>query len=86
MGFLSGRRIGKGTELSLRGESPGFSRVAAGFFSIYDGDINDLLVMPRGGPVSTRVVRGPSGFLCSRCPGQGPHLQLRPTFRFPLQG
>ena len=86
MGFLSRRHIGKGTELALRGESPGFFRVAAGFFSTYDGDINDPLVMPRGGPVSTRVARGPSGFLCSLCPGQGPHLQLRPTLRFPLQG
>ena len=33
---------------------------------------------PLGGPVSTRVTRGPSGFLCTRCRDQGPHLELRP--------
>ena len=34
----------------LRGESPGFSRVAAGnlgFFSIYDGDLRDPLMGPK---------------------------------------
>ena len=32
---------------------------------------------PQGGPVSTRVVRGPSAFLCSRCRACGAHLNLR---------
>ena len=78
MGFLSRRRSGKGPQLALRGESPGFSRVAVGFLSSYDGDLREPLVGPQGGPVSTRVVRGPSGFLCSRCWSRGPHLELRP--------
>ena len=78
VGFLSRHRSGKGPQLAFRGESPGFSRVAAGFLSSYDWDLRDPLVGPQGGPVSTRVVRGPSGFLCSRCWSRGPHLELRP--------
>ena len=49
-----------------------------GFLSSYEGDLRDLLVGPQGGPVSTRISRAPYGFLCNRCRGQGPHLELRP--------
>ena len=76
--FLSRHCSGKGPQLAWRGEPPGFSRVAVGFLTRYDGDLRDPLVGPQGGSVSTRVTRGPSVFLCSRCRGQGPHLQLRP--------
>ena len=46
-GFLSRRSSGKGPHFTLRGESPGFSRVDAGnfgFLSSYDGDLAELLV------------------------------------------
>ena len=33
---------------------------------------------PQESPVSGRVAKGLSGFLCSLCRGQGPHLELRP--------
>ena len=33
---------------------------------------------PQESPVSMRGSRGFSGFLCSRCRGRGPHLELRP--------
>ena len=49
MGFLLRPHGGKGPYLALRGESPGFSRVAAanlGFHSSYDGDFMDPLVGP----------------------------------------
>ena len=78
MGFLARCCSTKRPQLALRGESPGFSRVAAGFFSSYDGDLRDPLVGPQRGPVSTQITRGPSGFLCSRCPGRGSHLDLSP--------
>ena len=48
-GFLLRRHNRKGPHLTLRGESPGFSRVAAanlGFHSSYDGDFMDPLVGP----------------------------------------
>ena len=79
MGFLSERCSGKGPELALRGESPGFSLVVVGFLSCYDGDLRDQLVEPQGGPISTRVARGPSGYLCSQCWVRGPHLEFRPV-------
>ena len=78
MGFLSRRCSGKGPQLALRGESPGVSKVAAGFLSSYDGDFRDPLVWSQGSPVSTPVAMGPSLFLCNRFRGQGPHLELRP--------
>ena len=46
-------RNGKGPQIALRGESPGFSHVAAGFLLSYDGDLSDPLVGLQGGPVST---------------------------------
>ena len=49
-----------------------------GFFSSYNGELRDRIVGPQGGPVSTRISRAPYGFLCNRCRGQGPHLELRP--------
>ena len=79
----------KGPNLALKGESPGFSRVSAGnlgFLSSYDGDLRDPLVWPQESPVSMRVARGLSGFLCSRCWGRGPHLEFRlePQCSFPV--
>ena len=45
---------GKGHHLALRGESPGFSRVAEENLSLpsYDRDLRDPLVLPQGIPVS----------------------------------
>ena len=80
VGFLSRCCSGKGPDLVLRGESPGFSRVAAGnlvFLSSCDGDLRDLLVLPQESQVSNRVSRGLLGFISSRCRSTGPHLELR---------
>ena len=66
--------------LALRGESPGFSRVAAGnlgFLLTYDRDLRDLLVLPQEIPVYMQVARGLLGFLSSLCQVLGPHLELR---------
>ena len=49
----------------------------AGFLSSSDGDLRDPLVGCLRGAVSTLVARDPSGFLCSRCRGRGPHVDLR---------
>ena len=71
----------KGPHLALRGESPGFSRVAPenlGFLSGYYLDFRDRLVLPQEGQVSRRVARGLLGFLSSQCRVLGPHLELRP--------
>ena len=81
VGFLLRHCSGKGPHLALKGESPVFSRVAAGnfgFLSSYDGDLRDPLVGQQESPVSMRAVRDGSGFFCSNCRGQGPHLELRP--------
>ena len=81
VGFLSRCCSRKGPHLTLRGESPGFSRVEArnlGFLSSCDGDLRDQLVLPQESQVSIRVVRGLSGFLSSLCRDIGPHLGLRP--------
>ena len=80
MGFLLRPHGGKGPYLALRGESPGFSRVAAanlGFLSMYDGKLSDPHMWPQECPVSMRVVSVLSEFLCSRWRGRGPHLKLR---------
>ena len=53
VGFLLRCLSRIGPQLALRGESPGFPPVAAGFLSSYDGDLRDPLVGPQGGPVST---------------------------------
>ena len=74
--------------LPLRGESPGFSRVAAGilgFLSSYDADFREPLVLPREIPVSVQVVRCSSGLLSVWCRVLGPHLEVRPEHRVPLQ-
>ena len=50
VGFLSRLCSGKGPHLALRGESPGFSRVAAGnlgFLLSCDGELRDPLVLPQ---------------------------------------
>ena len=81
VGFLSRCHCRKGPHLMLRGESPGFSRVAArnfGFLSSNDGDLRDPLVLPQESPVSMRVVKGFSGFFSSWCRGRGPHLEFTP--------
>ena len=80
VGFLSRRPSGKRPHLALRGESPGFSRVAAAkLFSL------QLRWGPHGpahgvsGNSNLHVsCEGTSGFLCSRCQGLNPHLQLSP--------
>ena len=77
MGFLSRHHRGQGPRLALRGKSPGSSRIASGFLSSYDEDLSDPLVGPQVGPVSKRVGRGRSGFLCNCCQGRGSHLDLR---------
>ena len=51
VGFLSRSHIGKGPHLALRGESPGFSRVAAANFvslTSYDEDFREALVGASG--------------------------------------
>ena len=81
VGFLSRCRSGKGSHLMLRGESLGFSQVAAGnlgFLSSCDWNLRDPLVWPQESPVSMRVARGLSGFLSSRCRGLRPRLESRP--------
>ena len=49
VGLLSRRCNEKGPHLALRGESPGFSRVAAGngFLSSYELDLRDPLMLPQ---------------------------------------
>ena len=62
MGFLLRPRSREGPHLALRGESPGFSRVAAGnlgSLSSYNGDFRDPLVLPQESPVSCKL-RGAS--------------------------
>ena len=61
VGLLSRPRRGKGPHLALRGESPGFSRVAAvnmGLLSSYNEDLRDLFVFPQGSQVFMPVARG----------------------------
>ena len=80
VGFFLRLLSGKGPHLTLRGESPGFSRVAVanlGFLLSYDGELRDPLVCPQESPVSMQVARGLSGFLSSQCQVLSPHLQLR---------
>ena len=80
IGFLSRRFSGKGPHLALRGESPGFARVAAGnlgFLCSYDGDLRDPLVLPQERRVSMRIARHPLGCLSSLCRVLGPHLKLK---------
>ena len=62
----------------LEGRTSWFFSGCGRFLSSYDGDLRDPLVWPQESPVSMRVARGLSGFLCSRCWGRGPHLDLRP--------
>ena len=80
VGFLLRCCNGKGPHLAGRGDSPGFSRVAAvnlGFISTYNGNLRDPPVLPQENEVSMRVARGLSRFFSSRCRGLGPHLDLR---------
>ena len=81
VGFLSRLHSGKEPHLSITVESPRFSRVAAGnldFFSDYDGDLREPLMLPQETQVSMWVARSYLGFLSSRCQAQGSHLELRP--------
>ena len=58
MGFLLRPHGGKGPHLALRGESPGFSRVAAanlGFILSYNQDLIDRFVGPQENPVSMEL-------------------------------
>ena len=86
--FLLRSHSGKRPHLALRGESPGFSRVAAAnvrSLSSYDGEPRDPLVWPQESPVSMRVARGLSGFLYSHCRGRGPQLDRSQNPTVPLQ-
>ena len=77
--FLSRCHRGNGPHLKLRGESPDFSRVAAGtlgFLLSYYGELRDPLLWPQESPVSMPVARALSGFLSSWCPALSPHLEL----------
>ena len=81
VGFLSRRHSGEGPHLTLRGKSPGCSRVVAGnlgFLSSYGGDHRDPLLWPQKSRFSIRVVRGLLGFLSSHRRGRGSHLNWRP--------
>ena len=81
VGFLSRGHHGKGPYLALRGESPDFSRVAAGnlvFLSSYDWGLTGPLVLSQECPVSMQVAMGPSGFLSSGFCVLSPYLELRP--------
>ena len=81
MGFLSRCLSGKRPPLALWGASPGFSRVAAatlGPSQVTTRTSGTRACQPQERPVSMRDARGLSGFLCSRCQGRGPHLELRP--------
>ena len=81
VGFLLRHNSGKGPPLTLRGESPGFSRVVAanlGFLLNYEEDVRDPLMLPQEIPVSMRVARGLSGFLSCHSQGRDLHLFLRP--------
>ena len=77
--FLSKHCSRIGLHLALRGESPPFSRVVAailGFLSSSDGDLRDPVLWPQESPVSMRIARGLSGFLCRRCWCRVLHLHL----------
>ena len=76
-GCPSRHHSGKGPQLVWRGESPGFSRVAVGFHSSYDGNLRDPLIRPQGrqSPDESRgFPRDPSKSL----PGMRSSLELRP--------
>ena len=78
VGFLLRRCSGKGPHLALRGDSPGFSRVAAGnvgFLSSYTGTSGTRLCFLRKVqyPVSCE---GPLGIPFQSNRGQGPLLEL----------
>ena len=80
VGFLSRCCRGKEPHLALRGESPGFSQVAAAnlvFLPSCDRDLRDPLVGPQESPVSMRVSRGLSPSLSILCCVLGPHLELK---------
>ena len=79
MRYLSRHCSGKGPHFALKGESRGFSRVAAGrlgFLSSCNRDLRGPLVLPQESQVSMQVERGLSIFLSSQCRGLGPHLEL----------
>ena len=64
VGFLSSHRSGKGSHLTLRGESPGFSPVVAanlGSISSYDGGLRDPLVGASGTSCLHVRCEGPLG-------------------------
>ena len=72
VGFLSKRRSGKGSHLELRGESPVFSRVAAGnkgFFSSYKVDHKDSFVRPQENTDSMGVAMALSRLFSNWIPG-----------------
>ena len=89
MGFLSRLHSEKGPHLTLRGESPDFSRVAAanlGPSRVKTRTSGTRSWGPQECPVSMRAPRGLLVFFCSRCQGRGPLLVLRqePQISSPL--
>ena len=79
-GLLSSHYREIGPRLALRGESCGFSHVAArslGFLLSCDGDFRELLVLPQGIQVSFLVVSRCTGVLLSHLRGIRPHLTLK---------
>ena len=77
--YLSRHCSGKGPHFALKGESRGFSRVAAGrlgFLSSCNRDLRGPLVLPEENPDSFRVAMGISGFLSSPDRGLGPYLEF----------
>ena len=80
MGFHSRRRSRKGPYLGLRGESPDFSRVAAGnlgFLSSYDRVLRDPIVLPQESQVSMWIARDLLRLLSSLYPVLCLQLVLR---------
>ena len=66
--YLGSAGRNKGPHVARTGESPDFSRVAAGglrFLCRYPRELREPLVLPQGSQVSIRVARGSAGFLWS---------------------
>ena len=75
--YLGSAGRNKGPHVARTGESPDFSRVAAGglrFLCRYPRELREPLVLPQGSQVSIRVVRGSAGLLWSVGRGVRPQI------------